>query len=82
MTIIKQDQERKQDQGIKREKKIKKRREKKRGFESGLDLGYVFKDILSNELYFDPTSSVEELGYKQGGVREAIEATVKVLYPR
>ena len=59
-----------------------KRREKKRGFESGLDLEYVFKDILSNELYFDPTSSVEELGYKQGGIRQAIEATVKVLYPR
>lgn len=59
-----------------------KRREKKKGFESGLDLVYVFKDILSEELYFDPTSSVEELGYKQGGIREAIEATVRVLYPR
>jgi len=59
-----------------------KRKEKNRGFESGLDLAYLFKDILSNNLYFDPASSVEELGYKQGGVREAIEATVRVLYPR
>jgi dihydroflavonol-4-reductase len=58
-----------------------KRRERKRGVESGLDREYVFRDILSQKLYFDPTSSVEKLGYKQGGVREAIEATVRAIYP-
>jgi len=58
-----------------------KRQEKRKGLESGLDRVYVFNDVLSKNLYFDPTSSVEDLGYKQGGVREAIEATVRVLYP-
>ncbi len=58
-----------------------KRREEKRGLESGLDRSYVFSDILSQNLYFNPTPSVEALGYKQGGIREAIETTVKFLYP-
>jgi dihydroflavonol-4-reductase len=57
-----------------------KRRERKRGLESGLDRAYVFGDILSQNFYFDPTPSVEELGYKQGGVREAIETTVRAIY--
>lgn len=58
-----------------------KKQEKRKGLESGLDRTYVFSDILSKKLYFDPTSSIEALGYKRGGVREAIEATVRALYP-
>jgi len=57
------------------------RGEKKKGLESGLDLGYLFKDILSQKFYFNPTPSVIELGYGQGGVKEAIEATVRACYP-
>ncbi len=59
-----------------------KRKERKMGIESGLDRAYVFSDILSQKLYFDPTPSVEELRYGQGGVREAIETTVRTLYPK
>jgi len=58
-----------------------KKQEKRKGLESGLDRTYVFSDILSKKLYFDPTSSIEALGYKRGGVRKAIEATVRALYP-
>ncbi|TFH07312.1 MAG: epimerase [Candidatus Thorarchaeota archaeon] len=58
-----------------------KRQEKKKGLESGLDYAYVFQDILSRELYFDPSESIEKLGYSQGGIKEAIEKTVRVCYP-
>ncbi len=57
------------------------RKERKKGLESGLDLSYIFKDILSKKLFFDPTLSVAELGYGRGGIEEAIEATVRASYP-
>ncbi|TFG26644.1 epimerase [Candidatus Thorarchaeota archaeon] len=57
-----------------------KRSERRKGLESGLDRAHVFKDILSQKLYYDPTPSVIELGYKQGGVREAIMDTVRAIY--
>ncbi|MFX0107500.1 MAG: NAD-dependent epimerase/dehydratase family protein [Candidatus Hodarchaeota archaeon] len=58
-----------------------KRKEKKRGLESGLDLAHVFKDVLSQKLYFDAAPAANELKFQRGGVREAIVATVKACYP-
>ncbi|MHA1819812.1 MAG: NAD(P)H-binding protein [Promethearchaeota archaeon] len=61
-------------------KKIK-REDKKQGKEAGLDPEYLFKDIQSQYLYFDPTPTIEVLKYNRGGVREAIIETVKRCYP-
>ncbi|MBD3350589.1 MAG: NAD(P)H-binding protein [Candidatus Lokiarchaeota archaeon] len=61
--------------------KILKRKDEKEGKEAGLDYAYLFKDIQSQELYFDPTPSVEALGYKRGGIEDAIKKTVYRCYP-
>lgn len=54
-----------------------KRQEAKKGKESGLDPAHLFADIQSQYLYFDPAPTAEVLGYGRGGVREAIEKTIK-----
>jgi nucleoside-diphosphate-sugar epimerase len=57
-------------------RKIKKEDEKS-GFDAGLDPLYLFRDIMCKELYFDPTESVNELGYGRGGIEESIDKTIK-----
>ncbi len=57
------------------------KKELKHGKESGLNLNYLFQDIQSQYLYFDPTPTIEELGMTRGGVRESIIKTVKACYP-
>lgn len=54
---------------------------KKKGLEGGLDTRYLMRDILTHDLYFDPSDAVEKLGYKRGGLKEAIVETVKACYP-
>jgi nucleoside-diphosphate-sugar epimerase len=58
-----------------------KREERKEGKESGLDHGRLFKDIQSQEFYVDADPIANELGYRRGGVIEAIQRTVKECYP-
>ncbi len=50
------------------------------GRDPGLNLKYVFQDIISHEFYLDPSSSVEVLKYNRGGVVEAIEETARACY--
>lgn len=57
-------------------KKIKKE-DDENGVDAGLDPLYLFKDIMCQELYFDPTESVKKLGYGRGGIEESIDKTIK-----
>lgn len=57
------------------------RRWKKKGLEGGLDARYLMRDILSCDLFFDPTETAEKLGYKRGGLEESIISTIKACYP-
>lgn len=58
-----------------------KRKEKKKGKEAGLDMARFFKDIQSQHLFYDASDTAMELGYGRGGVKEAIEQSVRVCYP-
>lgn len=51
------------------------------GREPGLNLRYIFQDIISHEFYLDPTRSVEALKYSRGQVEEAIEETARACFP-
>lgn len=51
------------------------------GRESGLDLRYIFQDIISHEFYLDPSRSVKELKYGRGGIVESIEETARACFP-
>jgi len=51
-------------------------KEQRHGIESGLNLSYIFEDILCREFYFDPSESSNELEYNRGGIDAAIEETV------
>jgi dihydroflavonol-4-reductase len=53
------------------------RKDKKKGKEAGLNHKLLFKDIQCRELFFDPTSSQQELGYTGGGLEESIIQTIK-----
>ncbi len=52
-------------------------KEKRKGKEAGLDYRYIFKDIQSQEFFFDPTNTKEELGYEGGGLEKSIRKTVR-----
>jgi len=54
---------------------------KKQGLEGGLDARFLMKDIMTNELFYDPSPSIAKLGYKRGGLKEAIIKTTKACYP-
>ncbi len=54
---------------------------RKQGLQGGLDGRYLMQDILTRELYFDPTETSEALGYGRGGLYEAIIDTMKACYP-
>ncbi|NSW50925.1 MAG: NAD(P)H-binding protein [Anaerolineae bacterium] len=53
----------------------------KKGLESGLDPVWLMKDIMTDEFFFDPSESRQELGYRSGGIETAIEKTVYASYP-
>jgi len=52
-------------------------KEKKEGKEAGLDHKRYFKDIQSRYLYYDPTTTCEELGVSRGGLKESVIETIK-----
>lgn len=53
----------------------------KEGLESGLNSRYLMRDIITHELFFDPSDSANELGYQRGGLEESIVDTMKACYP-
>ncbi len=61
--------------------RVQRRIEARRGKESGLNVELMFADVLCERLFIDPALSVAALGYGRGGVREAIEQTVRACYP-
>jgi len=54
---------------------------KKKGLEGGLDARYLMRDILTHDLFFDPSDTAEKLEYKRGGLKESIVATMRACYP-
>jgi len=54
---------------------------KKKGLEGGLEAEFLMRDIITNNLYFDPSDAVKKLGYGRGGIKEAIVKTMKACYP-
>ena len=56
--------------------------QKRKGLESGLNIRYLMRDIMSDLLYFDPAESAEALGYGRGGLKEAIADTIRACYPK
>ncbi|MDD3520556.1 MAG: NAD(P)H-binding protein [Actinomycetota bacterium] len=54
---------------------------KRKGLEGGLEAAFLMRDIMTDYFYFDPEESVKKLGYKRGGLEEAIFKTMKACYP-
>lgn len=54
---------------------------RRQGLEGGLNGRYLMQDILTRELYFDPSAAAAELGYGRGGLEESINGTMKACYP-
>jgi hypothetical protein len=61
--------------------KFDRNKDAKLGKESGLNHEKLFADIQAREFFFDPEPSRKILGFGRGGVKEAIERTVKACYP-
>ena len=56
-------------------------KERRSGREPGLNLAYIFKDIISREFFLESQHSAEVLGYGSGDVRKAIAETAMACYP-
>jgi nucleoside-diphosphate-sugar epimerase len=54
---------------------------KKKGLEGGLEARLLMRDIMTDYLYFDPEETAKKLGYRRGGIKEAIIKTMKACYP-
>jgi hypothetical protein len=54
---------------------------RKQGLEGGLNGRYLMQDILTRELYFDPSVTAVALGYGRGGLSKSIIDTMKACYP-
>ncbi len=54
---------------------------KKKGLEGGLDAKYLMRDILTHNLFFDPSDTAEKLGYSRGRLKESIISAMKACYP-
>lgn len=61
--------------------RVQRRLHEREGKESGLNHEPLFADVMSERLFMDPELSVAALGYGRGGVRAAIEETVRACYP-
>lgn len=51
------------------------------GRESGIDPRHVLRHVMYQRLFVDPAESLRVLGYRRGGVPEAIAETVAASYP-
>lgn len=56
-------------------------KERRRLKEPGLNLTYIFRDIISRRLYVDPEKSAKVLAYGSCDVRAAIAETARACYP-
>lgn len=54
---------------------------KAEGKESGLDPLWLMRDIMYNRMFVDPSLGLRHLGWKRGGVHDAIRETVVASYP-
>jgi len=54
---------------------------KKKGLQGGLDARFLMRDIMTQNLYFDPEDTAKKLRYNRGGIREAITSTMRACYP-
>jgi len=56
-------------------------REGRRSLEPGLNLAYIFKDVISRDFFLEPAQSAALLGYGSCDVREAIAETARACFP-
>jgi dihydroflavonol-4-reductase len=56
-------------------------REQRRSREPGLNLYYIFRDIISRDFFLDPAKSAALLGYGSRDVRRAIAETARACFP-
>ena len=56
-------------------------RERRRSKEPGLNLAYIFKDVISRDFFLEPDQSAILLGYGSCDVKEAIAETARACYP-
>mgnify|MGYP000150346321 CR=1 FL=1 len=54
---------------------------RRQGLQSGLDPKFLMRDIITDYLYVDASESAEKLGFGRGGLKEAIDETMKACYP-
>ncbi len=56
-------------------------RERRRFREPGLNLAYIFRDVISRDFFLEPAQSASLLGYGSGDVKEAIAETARACFP-
>jgi dihydroflavonol-4-reductase len=56
-------------------------RERRRSKEPGLNLAYIFRDVISREFFLEPAQSAALLGYGSCDVKEAIAETARACFP-
>jgi len=56
-------------------------RERRRSREPGLNLAYIFKDVISRDFFLEPAQSAVLLGYGSCDVKEAIAETARACFP-
>ena len=56
-------------------------RELRNGKEPGLNLSFVFKDIISRKFYLDSEQSASVLGFGSGNVAKAIAQSAQACFP-
>ncbi len=56
-------------------------RERRKSREPGLHLGHIFKDVISQEFFLEPSKSASVLGYGSCNIRKAIAETARACYP-
>jgi nucleoside-diphosphate-sugar epimerase len=56
-------------------------RERRRSREPGLNLAYIFRDIISRDFFLEPAQTAALLGYGSSDIREAIAETARACFP-
>lgn len=56
-------------------------RERSRSREPGLNLAYIFRDIISRDFFLESSHTAALLGYGNGDIREAIAETARACFP-
>ncbi|TFH26125.1 MAG: NAD-dependent epimerase/dehydratase family protein [Bacteroidia bacterium] len=56
-------------------------RERRRSMEPGLNLAYIFRDVISRDFFLEPAQSAALLGYGSCDVKLAIAETARACFP-